>query len=173
MRRSATTAGRVAAACVSAAALLTGCGVSATGVVEAGGAATVAVSPSPGQRLLLFFITPEGRVRPVARLVGAGGDAAAKPVPLIGAKALSALFAGPRPDESAAGLRTELPSFNGPAAVKGNGHQVLVRLPLAIRQLTASAVRQVVCTAAYAQSGDGTAKVTIRGNDEVLPPAVC
>ncbi|MER6979185.1 hypothetical protein [Streptomyces carpinensis] len=83
------------------------------------------------------------------------------------------MFAGPEPHESAAGLHTELPPFHGPVEVEGSGHGVALRLPLAVRRLDASAVRQVVCTAAYTEGRDGTAEVTVRGDDGALPPAVC
>lgn len=42
-----------------------------------------------------------------------------------------------------------------------------------MRPLGKPAVRQLVCTAAFAQDGDGTAEVTVQGEDGALPAARC
>ncbi|GGT48354.1 hypothetical protein [Streptomyces purpureus] len=48
-------------------ATLTACGIQGSDVIEAGGAATIDVSPQHRQRVLLFFVGQDGRVLPVAR----------------------------------------------------------------------------------------------------------
>lgn len=47
-----------------------GCGIQETDVVEAGGGATLVVIPPAPDRMLLFLVDGEGRVRPVARSMG-------------------------------------------------------------------------------------------------------
>ncbi|MGW0463853.1 hypothetical protein ACWDX6_01060 [Streptomyces sp. NPDC003027] len=49
----------------------TGCGIQQTDVVEAGPGATVTVIPPGEERLLLFLVDRDGRVRPVARSMSA------------------------------------------------------------------------------------------------------
>ncbi|WP_432027943.1 hypothetical protein [Streptomyces sp. 1222.5] len=173
MKRPVLRAARATAVCATAAAVLTGCGVQRTGVVEAGGPATIAVSSSPGQRmLLLYFVSPRGRVTPVTRMLAGGDDADPSPQPVSGAKALAALFDGPRGNETAAGLHTELPRFRGDLQVKADTDTVTIHLPIATARLTTTALRQIVCTAAYAEGG-GSATVTIWGEDGGLPSARC
>ncbi|OMI41059.1 hypothetical protein [Streptomyces sparsogenes] len=178
MKRRGAAAARAAAACVMAVAPLTGCGVRGSDVIEAGGPATVTVFPADEQRLLLFFVSPEGRLTPVARRVG--GDGSGQAVrsgqavgPPLGDKVLAALFAGPSDGERAAGLRTRLPRPEGRPAMKWSPRDVLVHLPLAVRDLSETARRQVVCTVAYAEGGDGDAEVTLAGQDGALPPTHC
>jgi hypothetical protein len=86
---------------------------------------------------------------------------------------VTTLFAGPRADERAAGLHTELPKLNGPVGVSTGPGTVRIVLPLAVRPLGKPAVRQLVCTASFAQDGDGTAEVTVQGEDGALPAARC
>ncbi|MGY0057459.1 hypothetical protein ACWY4P_12980 [Streptomyces sp. LZ34] len=167
--------GFAAATCVAAAALLTGCGVRQSDVIEAGGPATVTVFPAAEQRLLLFFVSPEGRLTPVSRGIFLDQDGKyAGPVP--GQKVLSVLLAGPSAEARAAGLHTELPRAAkglGFVGMKSSPNQVLVSVPFAVRDLKKTAVRQLVCTAAYAGGDDGTAEVIIAGDDGRLPSAHC
>ena len=133
-------------AAVAAAAALAGllplaaCGIQESDVVEAGGAATVVVSPIPETRTVLFFLGPQGRSVPVVRESGPRipdptslpGHAEDERVPLdefgpgyeIDEKALAraraaddkviaALLAGPNEAEAAAGLTTALPHGPG------------------------------------------------------------
>ncbi|WP_225831791.1 hypothetical protein [Streptomyces sp. NK08204] len=171
MRRTLSRAARALAACASATVLLTGCGVRGTGVVQAGGPATVAVVPFPPQRMLLFFLSSQDRLMPVARPVRT--DDLSDPVP--GAKVLAALLAGPTSAERAAGLHTGLPRPEGGALMisKASGGEVLATVPFAVRSLTTAAVRQLVCTMAHTEGGDGIAEVTVRGTDGPLPAARC
>ncbi|MFJ5973958.1 hypothetical protein [Streptomyces sp. NPDC093060] len=173
MRHPRLLAGRAVVAFAMAAALLTGCGVQQTGVVEAGGSATVAVSASPGRRgLLLYFLSSDDRVTPVFRMLSNGDEADAHPPPVSRAKTLAVLFAGPRDNEIAAGLHTELPRTQGSLQVDATDAGVTIHLPIAVRTLKPAAVQQIVCTAAYAEGG-GAAEVTIWGEDGDLPGTHC
>ncbi|OIJ98564.1 hypothetical protein [Streptomyces colonosanans] len=180
MKRPSTAVGRAVAACVTAAALLTGCGVQQTDVIEAGGPATIGVFPAPENRMVLFFLSPQGRPTPVMRRVGTNldpkGGADYPPAgagPVDRGKVVAALFAGPWANEREAGLHTELPpQLNGPVGITATSGKLILRLPLAVRPLKAAAVRQVVCTVAFA-GGDGGAEVTIMGPDGTLPAAHC
>ncbi|MFJ3764980.1 hypothetical protein ACIPQJ_12110 [Streptomyces sp. NPDC090082] len=113
---------------------LAACGIQKTDVVEAGGAATIAVPPAPEFRMVLYFLGPDGRLVPVVREYGLpvpdvsfawggseteadrkarGADSAessreqgARPVT---DKVLAALLAGPAGPDTEAGLTTDLP----------------------------------------------------------------
>jgi len=175
VKRPRTAVARAVAACVAVAALLVGCGVQETDVIEVGGPATL-FAPDYKRQLLLFFLSGEGEeehLTPVVRQVTADGVPPEDAEPVAGPKYISALFGGPRADERAAGLRTELPKLKGPVEVETNSGTVEIVLPLAVRRLGEMAVRQVVCTAAYVDGGDGGASVIIEGDDETLPPARC
>ncbi|MER5207930.1 hypothetical protein [Streptomyces sp. NPDC002825] len=109
---------------------LAACGIQQSDVVEAGGAATVAVNPPPEFRMVLYFLGPDGRPTPVAR-----DDGRLFPDPSSAAgvseseedrktqalreshgtsvatdKVLAALLAGPADADRAAGLTTGLPA---------------------------------------------------------------
>ncbi|MGW2819912.1 hypothetical protein ACWC24_02755 [Streptomyces sp. NPDC001443] len=164
--------GRAVAGWGAASALLTGCGVQATDVVEAGGPATVAVYPEIGKRVVLFFLAPDGGLTPAVRSFPPDDPTDDAPVSLP--KTLAMLSSGPSDDERSAGLHTDLPPVVGAGAeVKSAPGMLIVRLSLDVRPLSTGARRQLVCTAAYAQDGDGTAKVTLVGDDGVLPAARC
>ncbi|MEU0596973.1 hypothetical protein ABZ484_01715 [Streptomyces sp. NPDC006393] len=166
-----TAVGRAVAACATAATLLTGCGVQKTGVIEVGGPATVMAADPKGQ-YFLFFLSTEERLTPVVRF-SKGYDLPGGTEPVDVPTAITALFAGPQADDRAAGLRTELPKLNGSMGVSTGPGKVRIVLPLAVRPLGKPAVRQLVCTAAFAQGSDGTAEVTVQGEDGALPPARC
>ncbi|MFG2866747.1 hypothetical protein [Streptomyces sp. NPDC048338] len=127
---------RTAAAALALAAVLGGCGIQKSDVVEAGDAATIAVQPSPSSRILLFFVDRAGGLVPVARRVdppgpeegvldgGAVGDAgegspdpgssggagpAADRPRIATEKILAQLQYGPTPEERAAGLDSLVP----------------------------------------------------------------
>ncbi|MEU1788544.1 hypothetical protein ABZ553_22275 [Streptomyces sparsogenes] len=172
MKRRGAAAARAAAACVMAVAPLTGCGVRGSDVIEAGGPSTITVFPADEQRLLLFFVSSEGRLTPVARRAAGAGSGLGDGPPL-GDEVLAALFAGPSDGERAAGLRTRLPRPKERPGMKWSPREVLVHLPLAVRDLSETARRQLICTVVYAERGDGGAEVTIAGEDGALPPAHC
>ncbi|MFE0627366.1 hypothetical protein ACFW3D_10375 [Streptomyces sp. NPDC058864] len=152
-----------------AAALLAGCGVPGSGVVEAGGPATVDAFPGTANRLTLFFLSPEGRLTPVLR--GTRDDAQEPPVPT--AKVVTVLLDGPEPQERAAGLHSGLPAATGPVDVASSGDTVRVTLPFPVRSLKEDAVRQLVCTAAYAERREDSGTIVLAGSDGALPAARC
>ncbi|MGA5194653.1 hypothetical protein [Streptomyces exfoliatus] len=189
---------------------LAGCGIQETDVVEAGGAATVLVAPIPENRIVLYFLGPDGRSMPVARDVGptypeptapadGTGDTRA-PYEGFGPgyeitlddlrssdaadKILAALLAGPRENEAAAGITTALPEseMRGPGlvprieiAARTDSARLLLRLraPFPVKELPEAAVRQLVCTAAYAKHPAGRVDVSVGGPDGLLPTARC
>ncbi|MET9929935.1 MULTISPECIES: hypothetical protein [unclassified Streptomyces] len=196
MRRRAAAAGAVLLAA------LTGCGIQETDVVEAGGAATVIVQPVPEERMTLYFLGPDDRLMPMVRDLGRPEPATTHPIgdtvpydgfgpgyevsadtlrrePVTVDKTLAALLAGPRPEEAAAGATTALPGRgtraprveaerSGPSAPA-----LRLRAPFPVGNLPETAVRQLVCTAAYAHHPTGRAEVTVAGPDGTLPATRC
>ncbi|MGW5775412.1 hypothetical protein [Streptomyces sp. NPDC003863] len=119
--------------------LLAACGIQQSDVVEAGGAATVAVAPAPEFRMVLYFLGPDGRPAPVVREVGqpnpeatfaSGGSEWAQDLKARGVGSgraqeahgirvstddvLAALLSGPAGSDVAAGLTTGLPRSEKP-----------------------------------------------------------
>ncbi|MBN0044652.1 hypothetical protein JS756_11140 [Streptomyces actuosus] len=129
------------------------------------------MTSSPGQYLLLYFLSSDDRPTPVYRTFPAA-DGAGTSTPLSGPKGLGLLFIGPRSDETAAGLHTELPRLRGRADTTVTDAGATVTVPFPVRTLSAPAVLQIVCTATYMES-DGLAPVTVRGPDGSLPAARC
>ncbi|MEU7068668.1 hypothetical protein AB0B30_02485 [Streptomyces narbonensis] len=183
--------------------LVAACGIQGSDVVEAGGAPTVLVAPNPESRMMLYFVGPDGRSMPVARDVGfgssdspfgpdyergsGGGRETEAPDRALlsggrtaGDKVLAALLAGPNDAETAAGLTTGLPPGLGaphvtedkPAGTEGR-RLLRARAPFAVTGLSETAVRQLVCTTAYAQDRLGLAEVVLMGPDGALPAATC
>ncbi|WP_318211018.1 MULTISPECIES: hypothetical protein [unclassified Streptomyces] len=136
--------GRRRTAAVALLALLTppalaGCGIQKSDVVEAGGAATLHVQPVPEDRLVLYFVGPDGRSMPVTRDLDHPGPEVTSPPEdsgehtptdpfgpdyeisrddlrrggIVTDKILAMLLAGPGANEAAAGITTALP---GPKA---------------------------------------------------------
>ncbi|MEF9882742.1 hypothetical protein [Streptomyces sp. P9-A4] len=185
----------------------TACGIQESDVVEAGGAATVAVAPIPEYRTVLYFLGPDGRSMPVAREpirpvpvassrsggTGASVHEGAGPddKSLLGElrsgsiatdKILAVLLAGPGPEEAAAGITTALPDAAtagglhvtpDPAGPVSGRRLLRLRAPFPVRELSESAVRQLVCTTAYAEHPAGLVDVSITGPDGALPVARC
>lgn len=119
---------------------LAGCGIQKTDVVEAGGAATLHVGPPTlGERIVLYFVGPDGRSMPVARDISppfpeitssSGGSGEHVPSDVFGPdyeisrddlvrggivtdKILAMLASGPRENERAVGITTALPEAKG------------------------------------------------------------
>ncbi|MDV5145330.1 hypothetical protein R1T08_14170 [Streptomyces sp. SBC-4] len=95
-------------------------------------------------------------------------------------KVLAALIAGPNQAEAAAGLTTSLPHGAGVPYIlveKSGGtlgrRLLRVRAPFKVADLPATAVRQLVCTTAYAEDRDGLVEVAVTGPDGALPPTTC
>jgi hypothetical protein len=181
----------VALAVAVAAPLLGGCGIPETDVIEAGGPATVQAFLTPDTDVLLFFRSPDGRVRPVIQTVristvtawaspgrggsGSGGSGAAA-APIRTETVVRMLLAGPREEDRAAGLTTALP-----AALPGvplrigavAAGRARARVPLALDALDATALRQLTCTIAYGLEADGRTVVDLTGHDGVSASGTC
>ncbi|MFD5896581.1 hypothetical protein [Streptomyces sp. NPDC060366] len=181
-----------------AALLLTGCEIRSTDAIDAGGPATIQVFPGGGGDRTLLFFRVKGALMPVARpgaYEAPVDPAAADPPttdPSTSGKALVALFAGPLPDERAAGLTDGLPDVPGlPDLADGEGGegggigesgfeveqteagQTSVTLPVALGRLDDMAIRQVICTVAYVHDDEGRGTVRLRGTDGALEAASC
>jgi len=185
MRR--TRAHRRAAALAVAAAvpLLGGCGIQQTDVIEAGGPATIEAFFNRDDDVILFFRAPGGGLNPVIRTVrpsagfGSGyaePDSAGTPGPPATEKAVLALLAGPRKEDRAAGLTTALPPARAGATVKVeavSGGTVTTALPLTLKELDTTALRQLTCTIAYSQAADGRIVVKLTGQDGASSSDTC
>ncbi|WP_329031866.1 hypothetical protein OIE71_02770 [Streptomyces sp. NBC_01725] len=179
-----------------AALLLTGCEIRSTDAIDAGGSATIQVFPGGGGGRTLLFLRSEGALMPVARPApyeSSVDPGAAEPPtadPSTTGRALAALFAGPLPDERAAGLTDGLPDLPGlpnplddqwDGGSGESGFEVEVRedgptsvtLPVALGRLDDMAIRQVVCTVAYARDDEGRGAVRLRGTDGALETTAC
>lgn len=162
--------------------LLTGCGIQGTDVVEAGGPASVQAGPDADYDALLFFRLPNGELTPVIRSFPPenpfGEDyrqAGQEPLPRSPERAVLALLRGPGQEDEAAGLSTSLPrtTAGGVRVRLAADGRVLVDLPLALGALDATAVRQLICTAAYSKDRDGRATVRLTGRDGGAASGTC
>ncbi|MFI8516829.1 hypothetical protein ACIGEZ_03190 [Streptomyces sp. NPDC085481] len=174
---------RGAAAALLALLSLAGCGIQKSDVVEAGAAAPVTVHPTSNPRLLLFFVGRDGRLMPVVRDIGFGPDSETRSgafdYRVATDKVLGTLFDGPDDKERTAGLTTRI-AFHGagnPHTTKQPGAdgrtELRVRLSVRVRDLDPIAVRQLVCTASYAEDLGSTAQVVVSGLDGALPATRC
>lgn len=167
-----------------------GCGIRDSDVIEAGGPATVEAFLNRDADMLLFFRSPDGGLSPVVREVrpsaGFGdeyiepGTVARDPFgpagPAPTEKVVLALLSGPGEADRAAGLTTALPALREKEAVQvevGSDGGITARLPLAVQDLDATAVRQLTCTIAYNQAKDGRGVVTLRGQDGAQRTGSC
>lgn len=170
--------------------LVGGCGIQDSDVIEAGGPATVEAFLNRDADMLLFFRSPDGGLSPVVREVrpSAGfGDEYIEPGtvardpsgpagPAPTEKVVLALLSGPGEADRAAGLTTALPALREKEAVQvevGSDGGITARLPLAVQDLDATAVRQLTCTIAYNQAKDGRGVVTLRGQDGAQRTGSC
>ncbi|WNF28032.1 hypothetical protein RI138_15000 [Streptomyces sp. C11-1] len=170
--------------------LLGGCGIQGTGVVEAGGPATVEAFFIRETEMLLFFRAPHGGVNPVIRTTGpargfggeyfeAGTDAPGsedEPGPVPTEKVVRTLLAGPAKKDRAAGLTTSLPTLRPGAKVRvepSSDGRITIRLPFPLKPLDATAVRQLTCTIAYSQAADGRIVVELKGQDGASSSTTC
>ncbi|MGW3330712.1 hypothetical protein ACWDF9_09245 [Streptomyces rubiginosohelvolus] len=170
--------------------LVGGCGIQDSDVIEAGGPATVEAFLNRDADMLLFFRSPDGGLSPVVREVrpSAGfGDEYIEPGavardpsgpagPAPTEKVVLALLSGPGEADRAAGLTTALPAVREKEAVRvevASDGGITARLPLAVQDLDATAVRQLTCTIAYNQAKDGRGVVTLRGQDGAQRTGSC
>lgn len=188
---------RRAAAALLALLPLAACGIQESDVVEAGGAATVIVRPVGGTSMVLFYVGPDGRLMLVARDIGfrvpvgaengngsgtgEGTDQLFRSDYRIATdKVLTSLLEGPNEEERAAGLTTKLPPLHSlrPHSLPrpdADGTTVLhVRVAIPVHDIAPLALRQLVCTAAYAEADKETAPpVVVSGPDGALPATRC
>ncbi|MFG2328419.1 hypothetical protein ACGFMM_02220 [Streptomyces sp. NPDC048604] len=154
---------------------LAGCGIQNTEVVEAGAGAPVTVRPAKGARLMLFFVAADGRLMPVVRDVGLGGDRAEYRVATD--VVLRALYNGPDARERAAGATTRLTEqrkVHAGSEVRSGGRRVIVvGVAGTVGDLDPVAVRQLVCTAGYAEAPGQDLQVEVVGVDGPLPATRC
>ena len=164
--------------------LLGGCGIQGTDVIEAGGPATSEAFFNRNTDVLLFFRFPDGAVTPVIRQSEPSAMSGNEDAKKSGAaarlrrteKAVLALLGGPRAEDRAAGLTTALPTARPGATVEikpapGNG--VTVRLPLPLKELNSTALRQLTCTIAYGQTSTGQTVVELTGQDGTSTTHTC
>ncbi|MFF7161294.1 hypothetical protein ACFZBP_07870 [Streptomyces sp. NPDC008086] len=174
----------VALAVAAAVPLLGGCGIQETDVIEAGGPASFQAFFNRDVDMLLFFRSPDGGLSTVIRTTqpqgaefGSGDqnpDDPAGPVPTE--KVVLALLTGPQRDDRAAGLTTALPTPRRGDTVKVEASadgRVTTHLPLAIKPLDSTALRQLTCTIAYSQDVDGQVVVELRGQDGISRSGTC
>ncbi|MFI7086848.1 hypothetical protein ACIBUR_25035 [Streptomyces anulatus] len=172
------------------ASLVGGCGIQESDVIEAGGPATVDAFLNRDDDMLLFFRSPDGGLSPVIRSVrpSAGfGDEYVEPDsgerdptgpagPAPTEKVTLALLSGPGRTDRAAGLTTALPAVRegGTVTVQvSSDGGITVRLPLAVQELDATALRQLTCTIAYNEATDGRGVVTLTGQDGAKRSGTC
>ncbi|GAA1373722.1 hypothetical protein [Streptomyces beijiangensis] len=140
-----------------------GCGIRSTDVVEVGAPATAQIGTPGREGPTLYFQGPDGLmpvVRPYGEEVGPG-------------KVFAMLMAGPTAAERVAGLRTELPSFQGFSELMRSQGGVLIRLHGPVRGLSAVARQQLVCTAAHFGGKSGITTVRINGTDGDIGAESC
>jgi hypothetical protein len=178
-------AAAVAVAVVAAVPLLGGCGIRETDVIEAGGPASVQAFLDRDSDMLLFFRSPDGGLNPVIRstavsaefgegYVEEGSGDPAGPVPTE--KVVTALLAGPREEDRAAGLSTALPTARPGATVEvgpSSDGGVTTRLPFALKDLDDIALRQLTCTIASSRHPDGQVVVRLTGQDGTTRSGTC
>ncbi|OII60448.1 MULTISPECIES: hypothetical protein [unclassified Streptomyces] len=168
-------AGALLAGC--AALGLGGCDVPETDVIDAGGPATVKVVPRPSTGLFVFLRSPSGGLAPSVRYQDAATDLSdASGVSTAASWMVATLFAGPLPHEQEAGLTDGLPElpFEGVTRTEPlPDGGVEVTLPIALGDLDDLAVRQLVCTVAFAEDTEGSTPVRLRGTDRALARTVC
>ncbi|MEV6581803.1 hypothetical protein AB0M92_26980 [Streptomyces sp. NPDC051582] len=154
------------AALVLGAAVLTGCGIKSTGVIESGAAAKV-VYPDPHTKGTVYFVTADDRLFPVPDRDQPSQSTAA---------ILIKLLVGPGEEARAAGLETRLPPLDIKKQGAGAGTSMLsddtigVGLPFKVGTLSETARRQLVCTIA---STEPNYKVVLLGPDADIGPARC
>lgn len=192
MRRARTGRRAGAGAVVAAAGVLLagGCGVHESEVVEAGGAATV--QAFGGRESLIFFVSPDGRLSPVFltpeawTYIGPDGTTSSsrredpssvESEAVRTDKLVAMLLRGPRGEDRAVGLTTALPPLQSHETVQvetpADDGPVRADLPIALRGLNRTALRQLICTIAYSQDRDGRVTVRLRGQDGESRSGTC
>ncbi|TDE42367.1 hypothetical protein E1295_28005 [Nonomuraea mesophila] len=140
-----------------------GCGVRPSDVIPAGDPPSGGVAPAT---TITLYLVRKGRVDAVTRT-------GPRRRPLFKADTLALLAAGVTEKEQAQGFTTDVPPEAGPfsVAVKPGGHLV-VTLSTPVRELSALAVDQIVCTAAV-QVPESSTQVTVLGGGQSIGPRKC
>jgi hypothetical protein len=171
-----------AATALAALLALTGCGIQETDVIEAGGPATLDVLPAREHRMMAFLLSPDGLLVPSPRVVdteawdgAVGPQSGTAPERPSTAKTVAALLAGPNAAETRAGLRNapSLPDPSTAAETEVSGGTARLTLDTPLAPLTWTARQQLVCTMAYAESGNGSVPVILVGTDGAQPAETC
>ncbi|MFJ5552027.1 hypothetical protein [Streptomyces sp. NPDC093225] len=162
-----------------AAALLVGCGIQGTDVVEAGAPAKLSLSGPANERPVLYFVSRKGELTPVIRSTVV--ESVYKPSP---GALVKMLLAGPNSWERAAGMTTALPDWSAPR--KGEAGDLIVygvdrtgdnavRVVTGTRvgDLPALARQQLICTVAAATSPAMTSEVVLTGTDGTMDRDTC
>ncbi|WP_261989533.1 hypothetical protein [Streptomyces sp. uw30] len=169
-------AAAVALTVAATAPLLGGCGIQETDVIEAGGPASFQAFLNRDYDMLLFFRSPDAGLSAVIRTTEPSNGSADTAGPVPTEKVVLALLAGPGKEDRAAGLSTALPAARPGGTVKvepsSNG-RVTTRLPLALKGLDSTALRQLTCTIAYSQDADGKVVVQLTGQDGASRSDTC
>ncbi|MFE2478867.1 hypothetical protein [Streptomyces sp. NPDC059389] len=160
---------RAAAAAVAAllgGALLTGCGIKPTGVIESGAAAKVVV-PGPGTKGTVYLVSADGRLFPIPD----------REQPSVSQTSLLVrLLVGPSEAQKAAGLETRLPVLDIKKQGASAGTTMIsddtigVGVPFKVATLSETARQQLVCTVASTEPG---VRVVLLGPDADIGPARC
>ncbi|MFE5826669.1 GerMN domain-containing protein [Streptomyces erythrochromogenes] len=133
---------------VTAALATSGCGtITPTGPVRAGGAAAVVREDrASDHNVQLYFASPYG-IRQASRPSNG---------PMTAQQALNLLLEGPNPTERARGLGSYIPPMGQQAAAVAGKGGIDLYLPLSVRtgELDDTALSQLVCTLAHAQTVD-------------------
>ncbi|MEV0368934.1 hypothetical protein AB0I10_03770 [Streptomyces sp. NPDC050636] len=149
-------------------AVLTGCGIAPTDVIDAGEPAAGVKAPgqSPAD-VQLFFYGPSG-LRSATRPAKA---------PVDPEDAIQLLMEGPNHAERMRGLSSVLPKFPGRLTTATGQGTVVITLPMNAKLVDSASLNQLVCTAANAKvPGDkppGEVTVTLIGADVRIGPLVC
>ncbi|MGV9317170.1 hypothetical protein ACWDR0_34085 [Streptomyces sp. NPDC003691] len=164
-------AGRRAGALALTAALLSGCGITATDPIESGGPGTIPWAGSD-QWLLVFLESEDKALVPVYRARPSKERLILPNAPVEAA--LRALSAGPTAMERGTGLRSEIPEVQHDKLMAAlMDKRIVVKIPFEIAGLSDTAVWQVICTAAYAVDTSGWTEVILAGSDGYTAPAMC
>ncbi|MFI5668211.1 hypothetical protein [Streptomyces sp. NPDC051704] len=161
-----TRAAAAAVALLLGGALLTGCGIKPTGVIESGAAAKVVV-PGPGTKGTVYLVSADGRLFPIPD----------REQPSVSETSLLVrLLVGPSEEQEAAGLETRLPVLDIKKQGASAGTTMIsddtigVGVPFKVAGLSETARQQLVCTVA---STEPRYRVVLLGPDTDIGPARC
>ncbi|MDH2427981.1 hypothetical protein [Sphaerisporangium sp. TRM90804] len=151
---------RVLAAGLVSLVAVAGCGVRPSDAISAGDPPSGPVAPPVK---ITLYLVKNGRLSAVTR----------PGPPLSPADTLTLLAAGPTAAERADGLTTDVPTGAGPISVTAEpAGRLLVTLSTPAGELSATAVAQIVCTAAAA-APESPARITVVGAGRSGGPRSC